>query len=466
MRKKMYNFWGIIAIALIGFGIIACGSDSPSEINNNIYTGTDRQGNKYTLTIIPAGSKSVITADDEYELVVVSSSGISILTNTGNIDKVIQSSLGNTYSLSNAPDAEIILNGGTISSITGEIPMNGGGTFTVRTFDTIYFRANRWTDEVNGAYGEGWSTGNSILLSDIYNGNFTDFIDTKAGLGGCNKIIISGTASERIQFCSIDIHHVADDGTYTWLAGGMQRKFTDILLGNFSKKIIYIQGNNSIDINTFIKDNPGEVTVSIGNCFSYLLNSNPDNLRTWDSGTRLPAAVENGAITATIKSLTIEPYDGNPGTIELGNYDADNGPDKMLDELQFQWSDIKNEKFKYIVVKFNLAQNEKISGINLALPGDGNDWDVEELTTGDWTDAPASANTTGSTIYMVVDITKFDGYSAFITGTQGSVHVWWGLDQLISNTFYITDKAIVRPEDAVTSTGSSHIYFTAANVLN
>jgi len=202
------------------------------------------------------------------------------------------------------------------SSITGEIKLDSGKTFTLRTFDTIHLIANKW-DDGKDWYGENCQSIDYIWLSDIYDGSFDDFISdsTKTAIGNLSGweykgIKISGNTDKALNNLGIGVFFAPYGSNwedYIFIGGSFELR-SKVSAGNFSTTIYFRKhkekiGNVWVDIDLpdFTK---GDVFFTIA---EELFNNSRKSHVSHDYRVRLPENIPNGTIYATIRNLKIEP---------------------------------------------------------------------------------------------------------------------------------------------------------------
>jgi hypothetical protein len=312
-----------LSVIVLVFGMSVVGCDNVSDNNpinssdeNSItYMGRDLAGNEYTLIISRNSARSSRSQNDQgedydgnsgrrgdnYQIIIEKDDGEKIISD-GIISDVIDD---DTLVLQNPDDSEFVvtIRDGVISSIVGEITFADGTIFIVRTFDTIYLRANKWGD-IEGNHGEQYTSSISIRLSDIYNGSLYDLISVP--FDEWFNVRLSGNVDKELEFLKIEIHHIAyyedqllykDESRWTYLGCGDGYYAPKFGPGEFSVEVKF--RSHGVDLST-LRD--GEIILQLVN---ELYNTGYWGQR--DNGVRLPDDLPQYAIWATIQNLTIEP---------------------------------------------------------------------------------------------------------------------------------------------------------------
>jgi len=163
--KNIFRTLGIIAlIAAIGFGAAACGdpdnnnTEENNDDNNNndptsaTYISYDAYGNCYTLVVTKDPSRAVYAPQggDSYVLTITDANGTEIGKSTGTVTAVNNSTLtlskdGSTFTITVSESG--------ISDITGNIPLDAGGTRTppAALTTTKPTAADRWRKWVSSS---------------------------------------------------------------------------------------------------------------------------------------------------------------------------------------------------------------------------------------------------------------------------------------------------------------------------
>jgi archaellum component FlaG (FlaF/FlaG flagellin family) len=293
------NWLGILAAALV-FGLTVAGCDDDST-NTRKYTGKDRAGNEYTITLENNTARSAVK-NSRYTMKIKNSGGKTIGSNNGTVTDVLDDTEADTITLQSSDGSEstvTLSNDGVISSIVGNITLADGTIFTVRTFDAIYMRMCRFNDIKNS--GQQYYSGHSIKLKDVYDGNFDDLIPES----GEYKVRLTGAIDKRLSNVCIKIFYVIKNWRDTWstyntnyehVAMSSYDNFSDIKPYGFSteigiKKVDWVD----FDINTFPE---GEYVLQI----EHMIYDKDNN---WNE--KIPDNIPDGTIMATIRNLIIEP---------------------------------------------------------------------------------------------------------------------------------------------------------------
>jgi len=288
MAKKII-LSAMLAIALVfGLTAVGCGGDDtkkenkPQTVN---YEGKDVAGNTYILTITEKTERAVYTPTegDIYEL---------ILKIIGQLDKISRGSVKSisadgTFSLQPSVEGSgtfnVVISGTGISSVSGDIVVEGGETITPRTFRTLYLRANRWR-QTDGSYGEQWDA-NEINLSD--------FIKDKPKKGDTLKFLISGKSDKEINFFQL-------------MAGQLNSNYTInsyYYLGASTDMVLPVSFTNYPVEISIINDSDPDVEIIIS-LVTHMWQKWGD-IYQYDNGTTIPEDVPNGTIMATVSDFNI-----------------------------------------------------------------------------------------------------------------------------------------------------------------
>jgi len=301
MKNK--NFWfGILVMVLVfTMTVVGCGGDDdsteskPKTVN---YDGMDASGNTYTLTVEKAKravSVYVPVPGDNYVLK-ITLPGNLIKKSIGIIKEI---SSDGTFTLqpsvAGSDTFNIVINNGEISSIVGAIAVEDGPPIIPGTFDSIYLRAWRWVS-VTGEYGEQWSTGPCVKISD--------FIDDFK-VGKTYTVNISGTIDKKINHPVVQFGLAKNGKWYGHLgAAGLPAINSGF---EFSINVETYYGR---DIDPAKLDGTEEPVAQFYEEINY---HNPDN-PSWDNvnGT-IPENITDGTIMAAISNFkfTISPSGGS-----------------------------------------------------------------------------------------------------------------------------------------------------------
>jgi hypothetical protein len=286
-RKKMTNkkfLWGILALALMfGMTVVGCGEDSTDNSQTVSYEGSDISGNTYILTVTEKTGRAAYTP-------VQGDSYVLTIKKAGQPDKisrgtVMQISADGTFTLQPLVEGSdtfsVVISGAKISSVKGDIAIDGGEVITARSFGTIYLRANRYTFQ--GGSGEQWSTG-PILLSDFFTGTLkTD-----------DKIRISGLVDKKLEHAKIDVMRILSNREWEWIGSTSLGLFE--ITGSFNNSYSVRIDDNDV----LIKDD-GEIIVQLTNEIWY---KNSSGVIERNFGT-IPKNIPDGTIMATIRNFSM-----------------------------------------------------------------------------------------------------------------------------------------------------------------
>jgi hypothetical protein len=319
-EKKMSNkrFWlGILVITLVfGISVVGCdNSSAKSNENEADYKGRDLAGNEYTLFFTENTARDLRSNQPEgdqgednnggswrkggsFMMKIKPDEGEEVSA-SGTINEIIDT---DTLILQTQDGSEfsVTIRDGIISSIVGEITLDDGTIFIVRTFDTIYLRSMRWA-EGNG-HGEGYVSGSSIKLSDIYTGNIDDLISTPFEEWCLLKI--SGNVDKEIKYLVVDVLYASyngNDWNWKFIGGGYGAYAKKFGPGDFSSVVIQFC-SQGVDTSA-LPD--GEVILQLNNELFIADIEHPDWDR--DNGERIPDDFPENGIWATFSNLTFEP---------------------------------------------------------------------------------------------------------------------------------------------------------------
>jgi len=296
------KFWlGILVMVLVfGMTVVGCGNDDST--NGNVpqtvkYEGSDLSGNTYVLTVTEKADRAAYTpaGGDSYVLTIKK---------TGQPDKISRGTVNKTSadgtftlqpSVEGSATFRIVISSEKISSVTGDIAVDGGETITARSFSTIYLRANRWDNRPdNEWYGEQWGSSRSILLSDFSNIRFNN--------NASYTIHINGIVDTKLDHLKIQFGGVLKDGRADWSFGNTSSiEFKSVEAGSFSYNItvntIGANETSNISASDYV-----EFVVQLCNEMSLLSDENP----TWGYNYgKIPENIPNGTIMATIRNFSI-----------------------------------------------------------------------------------------------------------------------------------------------------------------
>jgi hypothetical protein len=197
---------------------------------------------------------------------------------------------------------------------TAEAAVNNGDTVTletglhnVRTFNTVYLRAQRWTykNPQTGAneWGENYASHNSVRLRDIYNGNLDEFIGSE---GEIITVKISGTVDIELKNVTIDFQYIPNDNSGWIHMGGAIAAENNLINsrykigpGAFSKDFFLVK--KDMDLEKFPK---GEVILEFSEALSWQTDDKDVTFGFVDGV--IPSHIPDGTIMATFSNLTIE----------------------------------------------------------------------------------------------------------------------------------------------------------------
>ena len=301
MTKKII-LTAILAIALVlGMTVVGCddGSTDDNVPQTAQYEGKDAVGNTYILTITEKAGKAAYTpaAGDSYVLI-IKMSGQPDKKSSGTITIV---SADGTFTLQPSVEGavtfSITISDKKISSVVWTIAVEKGETVTPRSFDTIYLRARRHTND--GGKGEDWTSGRDIKLSDF----FTDTLKTDTNY----KVKISGTVDKKLEHLEIQFMRIWDNGNWKWIGATNQISISGTIDNSY---------NVRIDDKDALVENSGEIIVSLTNIISWIsTNGGEVNYGS------IPEDIPNGTVMAAISNFKISLVEENgdePGGQEPG----------------------------------------------------------------------------------------------------------------------------------------------------
>lgn len=304
--KKTFRLLGIITLAvIIGFGMMACGGGDGSDK----YSGKDVMGNTYSLSV---GSDARAAAKgDRYSMEVKTKDG-KTKTSKGAVTSV---SADGTLTLQ--PDGTgaafvAVENAGTITSVAdaaggfGEITYDDGTKFAPRTFENIYLRATRWTNDEEGSSGEHYGSGLSILVKD-----FPTLVTQFKATNPENYLVkICGISDKAIDHLNIEVQGIKSDDTWFYIGGYNQNDKSIKANENFyiTVPLTTIKACNFSDFK--------EVLVQITDIKNY----KEDDTAVVDFGS-IPNSIPDGEIVTTISKFGVGLFDASAVTGNMGFYE-------------------------------------------------------------------------------------------------------------------------------------------------
>jgi len=303
---------------VLGMTVGSCGSSGGSSTGGNdpktvTYKGIDLAGNEYSLTIPNTARAARSNSHGNFNMKI--KSGGKEAVSSGTITDIADDG---THTLLTPDDSEftVTINDDEISSIVGEIPLEDGSTFIVRTFDAVYLRADRYTytDPRGGGAnrrGEIYHSGNSIRLKDIYIGNLNDLIKKQFGTF---KVKISGRVDIKLNEAQFNLQYryPANDNSgridQVGVGGGIEdlSNWHPISFGPGDFSVDVELFRNEVDIDTL--PTGGEIIVELVEVImSY--SDDPDEQAKHGVDGSIPDNIPNGTIMATIRNLKITPVD-------------------------------------------------------------------------------------------------------------------------------------------------------------
>jgi len=291
------------AVLVFVMAFYGCESNPPSGLETIIYKGTDLGGNQYTLTIEKNNAKSVRAGQgDRYKM--QTGNG----TSSGTVKDVLDDTL--TLKPSNGSEFNVTASGGVISSIIGNVTLSDGTVFIVRTFDEIHMRVGRWR---NGGYfgedGDNFSSGNSIKLRDVFEGNLDELVspDNEQSV----TFRLSGTVDIQLKV-NLRFFYFADDpsekfgdneSNRQWL-GGHVSSAKQIGSGEFSADIVVEIGKYNIS-----NFPAGEVQLYLEHIAWSRYPEPHDDQNVGNDEDKISEEIPDGTIMATIRNLKLEAVD-------------------------------------------------------------------------------------------------------------------------------------------------------------
>ena len=286
MKNRNNNFWfGILVMVLVfGMTVVGCESDNPTNDPQTVnYEGTDVSGNTYILTVTEKAGRTAYTpvAGDSYVLI-IKITGQSDKKSNGTVKSV---SVDGTFSLQPSVEGSVIfsivISGAKISSIVGDIAVDGGEVIIPRSFNTIYLRARRFTNYLGR--GEDWTSGVDIKLSDFFTGTLKPNTNY--------KVKINGTVDKKLEHLQIQFMRIWNNGDWKWIGSTDQISISGTINNSY---------NVRIDDKDVLVENGGEIIVSLTNVFLWIPNVGPEQ----NYGS-IPENIPNGTIMAAISNFSI-----------------------------------------------------------------------------------------------------------------------------------------------------------------
>ncbi|MDR0495853.1 MAG: hypothetical protein LBG95_09545, partial [Treponema sp.] len=338
---------------------------------------TAKKDDRYSMAVKVGGttrtSKGVVTE--------VSADGTLTLQPDGNGAAFIAVESGGA--ITSIADAE-----GGVASIT----YDDGTKFTPRTFEKIYLRAQRWTNDQDPddiTHGEGWGSGLSVLVKDFPT-LVTEFEETVPNEFGENPqryaVKIQGISDKALPYANVEVQGIRDDDTWEWIGNCVS--FEPIPANEPFYRSAYLYIGKSCKFSDY-KD----FVVQVGNGINFFSEGHPD----WnvDHGS-IPEDIPDGYIMATISKFGIGLFDtyevtGNLGFYEFGAMEDGVSPNykiaqwslggeklelaqtkgnkfvleitKPTKELQFAWADPVNDTWWNYITVFDGANWNNDDGV-------------------------------------------------------------------------------------------------------
>jgi uncharacterized membrane protein YgcG len=327
--KRGLFFGVLLTVFALAAVFVGCGS---SSLGTAVYEGVDVVGNTYRLTITEnRNSRTAYAgqAGDDYELVVRMKSDGTQRISRGTVREFNSADKRFTLqpSVNNSDTFNLVIDGGEIISVVGDIAISENEIFASHTFPTILLLATRW--ETNIAVGHHWGSGllpSAIRLSDFFSGNLEK--DT------VYNIEVSGITDVRLERFGIDLHWETDDDIREnrvgeWLAGGRSDvviepgRFSVVLPVSINQDIRLVdrnrgnsqggnsqggnnQGGNSQGGNSQGGNNQSDIVIQVCNfIFHY---HKIDEYYLHNLG-RIPDDIEQGRTMAVISNFNIRHID-------------------------------------------------------------------------------------------------------------------------------------------------------------
>ena len=289
MKNK--NFWlGILGMVLVfGMAFVGCGNDDSTDNQTVKYEGKDVTGNTYILTITEKTNRAVYTpAEGDSYVLIIKIKGQPDKKSRGTVKGV---SADGTFTLQPSVEGSdtfsVVISGEKISSVSGDIAVEGGDVITPRTFSTLYLRAHRYYSEDGLSYGEQWD-GSEIKLYD--------FIKVIPQKGDTLTFSISGQSDKKMEYFQIiagQLNSSYDINSYYYL-GGSERVELPV---SFSGNIFEIPIINDIDPDV-------DVVLSLIKQLWQKYKVDTNEYYNYNYGT-IPEDIPDGTIMATISNFSI-----------------------------------------------------------------------------------------------------------------------------------------------------------------
>ena len=324
--KNLFRVFGFIAFAaIIGFLFLACPKEPPEETTGSgKYAGKDVLGNSYSLSV---GSDARAAAKgDSFKMDLKTRDGqtrnvkgtVTEVNADGTLTlKEDSTNIEFTAKVDGTSTLDTVVGSGNGSSLT----LNDGTKFIPRSFETIYLRATRWTNNSDPSdvwSGENWGSGLSVLIKDypanvsMLEGNDPDRY----------TMTISGKSDANIGHLRLEIQGLTNDDEWVFLGGSSKVHDVNITAGASFNHTIPID-NLAVDFN-LVKGKGNfmeykEVILQVTNMVNISSVKNPE----WGEnyGT-IPADKPDGSIMATISDFKIKLADTQRTVItgNLGDY--------------------------------------------------------------------------------------------------------------------------------------------------
>jgi len=284
--KNSGKLWlGILALALVfGMTVVGCDDDSTNDPQTVQYEGKDVSGNTYILSVTEKESRAAaayIPAAGDSFVLIIKITGQPDKKSSGTIKSISADGTFNLQpSIEGSATFSIVISDGKISSVTGDIAVEGDEVITPRSFGTIYLRARRHTNE--GGNGEDWTSGLDIKLSDFFTGTLK--ADTNY------KVKISGIVDKQLEHFTIQFTRIFNNG-WEWIGATNNIDISGTIDNLY---------NLRIDNKDNLVKNDGEIIVSLTNTIRW----SPNNGSEENYGS-IPEDIPNGTIMATISNFNI-----------------------------------------------------------------------------------------------------------------------------------------------------------------